>query len=227
MDKHHILVVDDNHINRLFFESSLKKLNVSVKSAESGYQAIELCQLNTFDLILMDIRMNGMDGIETAAQIKTINTYSNTPILAVSAEHFNCRNHLDFVASILKPVSQEQLKHVIEMHLSKGQLDVTPEFDHELALQISHDDNQIVQKLRTMYISQLPKDWQQIEKLHQSADRSGLDAYLHKMLGSAKVCAAALLIKRIEEIKTKLSTQADYSDEYLQLKIAVEKTLNK
>ena len=72
MDKHHILVVDDNHINRLFFQSSLKKLNVQVKLAESGFDALEICRQQCFDLILMDIRMDGMDGMQTATAIKAL-----------------------------------------------------------------------------------------------------------------------------------------------------------
>ena len=221
MDKHHILVVDDNHINRLFFDSSLKKLGAQVSTAKDGFQALELCRTHKFNLILMDIRMNGMDGIETAAAIKTIDHNTLTPILAISAEHFDCKKHADFVASLLKPISQEQLKNTITKHLNEPL-----SFDHELALKISHNDEQIVAKLRIMLINQLPDDWQHIEQFKNTQDWSKLNNYLHKMLGSAKVCAATLLIKRIEALKAKIVTQQEMTKEYQLLKAAIDKTIN-
>lgn len=226
MDKQHILVVDDNHINRLFFESSLKKLNLDVSLAESGFQAVELCRQQSFDLILMDIRMDGMDGVETAAIIKTMDHFKRTPILAISAERFDFEQHLQFANSMLKPISQVKLKKIISDYLPHFKLKPTKViiFDESKALQISHHDAEIVAKLRQLLIQQLPEDWQQLKKLYDNQKTTELDAYLHKVLGSAKVCAAQLLIASIERFKTNIS-KVHCGELLKQVKIAIDGTI--
>ena len=202
MDKNFILVVDDNHINRLFFESSFKKHGHWVGLAESGYQAIELCQQHAFKLILMDIRMDGMDGIETAASIKRLANHQNTPIIAVSAERFDWQQHPAFCDSLLKPVSQDDIVHLIHVYLRD-----IPVFDQHKALKISHQDADIVQKLRHMLIKQLPQDQVEINRLYDTEAWAELDATLHKLAGSARVCAASLLLQKIDDLKQGLADQ--------------------
>ncbi len=220
MDKQHILVVDDNHINRLFFESSLKRHALNVTTAENGYQAVEFCEQRPFDLILMDIRMNGIDGIQTAANIKQISHCSNTPILAVSAESFDHFQHPDFVDSMLKPINQENLGQIINKYLN-----IAPCFDQDAALKISHNDVSIVNRLRSLLIEQLPNDKVAVEQLHQAGQFNQLDALLHKMLGSAKVCAAALLISKIQTLKGMNSSQEGFESAYQNLLQAIDKTV--
>jgi CheY-like chemotaxis protein len=225
MDKHHILVVDDNHINRLFFESSLKKLNLNVSLAENGFKAIELCQQQSFALILMDIRMDGLDGVQTAAAIKSLESNKNTTILAVSAESFDIEQHIDFANSLLKPISQDDLKLVLTQHLSD--FNQTQDcFDDALALQISHQDLEIVNKLRYLLAEQLPADWILIEQLYKEMNWISLHESLHKLLGSAKICAATLLIQSIEQFKSNIESEQSDGSGLLKLKDAIDKTIH-
>jgi len=225
MDKHHILVVDDNHINRLFFESSLKKMDSVVSLAENGYQAIEMCCDQNFDLILMDIRMDGLDGVQTANTIKALETHKNTPILAVSAEHFDCTQYPEFENCLLKPISQNKLKQILKAYLPKKN-STTIHFDEQLALQISHQDPHIVQKLRQLLIQQLPDDWLNIKQLYSSENWIELSAYLHKTLGSAKTCAALLLEQHIEQLKAFVDIEQKDDTALSQLEQAINKTMN-
>lgn len=224
MDKHPILVVDDNHINRLFFQSSLNKLNSTVSLAENGFQAIQLCASNNFDLILMDIRMDGIDGIQTAAAIKALSNHKNTPILAVSAERFDCSTHPEFDSSLLKPISQDELKDLLASYLGNNYL-VAETFDEQLAMQISHQDSHIVQKLRQLLVQQLPDAWQKIERLYQQEDWPTLNDHLHKLLGSAKICAASMLIQRLEQFKSTVAIEANNHLAFQQLKAAIDQTI--
>ncbi len=200
MDKLHILVVDDNHINRLFFQSSLKKLNCAVTTANNGFEAIAACKINKFDLILMDIRMNGMNGIESAAQIKQLKTHHTTPIVAISAESFNTDKQKDFSQSLLKPVKQEVLAQTIARHSQRLHY-----FNHELALQISHDDEEIVQHLRKIFTEQLNQVNHDLTELYAKNDYAKLNQSLHKLLGSAKICAAEQMVDEILDFKENLS----------------------
>ncbi|PSV16075.1 hybrid sensor histidine kinase/response regulator [Photobacterium kishitanii] len=80
-----VLVVDDMHANRLLVKAYLSKEGVNVIQAASGYEAIEQVKKNNIDLIFMDIHMPGMNGIDTAKQIKKID--NTTPIIALSGEY--------------------------------------------------------------------------------------------------------------------------------------------
>jgi len=81
-----ILIVDDNDMNRLVLKRLFKNWNAACVEAKSGNEAFDLSNQSVFDLILMDIEMDGMDGFETALLIKSksdLNT--NTQIIAMSA----------------------------------------------------------------------------------------------------------------------------------------------
>ncbi len=197
MDRLHILVVDDNHINRLFFQSSLKKINCKVSTAEDGFVAIEFCESISFDLILMDIRMNGMNGIETAEHIKKLKTNKHTPIVAISAEAFDTKNHVEFSDSLLKPVKQELLATTLLKHTQSMSC-----FDHEKALGISHNNEDIVNNLRVMFIDQLRQFKSDIIEMNSQNDTSKMADTLHKLLGSARICAAELMVEKIKDLKT-------------------------
>ena len=62
----HILVVDDNRLNRLKLSRGLEQQGHIVASAENGQQALDMIRTHSFDLVLLDIVMPEMDGIELA-----------------------------------------------------------------------------------------------------------------------------------------------------------------
>lgn len=82
-----VLVVEDNAMSREITVHRLKKLGVFVVIAESGEQAIEAARHSELDLILMDCQMPGMDGFETTAHIRAVQTAQGlrTPIVALTA----------------------------------------------------------------------------------------------------------------------------------------------
>lgn len=79
----HILVVDDNRINQKITQKILEKRQFKCSLADDGEQAIALVKENNFDLILMDIHMPKIDGVEATKQIRTFN--KDTPIVALTA----------------------------------------------------------------------------------------------------------------------------------------------
>lgn len=83
----HVLVVDDHEINRRAIGLMLQPLGLRVSTADSGPAALEAAAEQAFDVILMDVRMPGMDGRETTRRIRSgqgLNVF--TPILAVTAD---------------------------------------------------------------------------------------------------------------------------------------------
>ncbi len=80
-----ILLVDDNDINRKVASIILTKSGCSIVQASNGFEAIETAKKDTFDLVLMDIQMPQMDGIESAKKIRMLNLHPNQPIIAMTA----------------------------------------------------------------------------------------------------------------------------------------------
>lgn len=84
-----ILVVDDNDINRILASKVLTKWGVKVDFAENGQIAVDKVQKSTYDLILMDLHMPVMDGMQASRAIRNLGgTYSKLPIVALTASIF-------------------------------------------------------------------------------------------------------------------------------------------
>ena len=80
-----VMLVDDDEMNRFFGEKLLQACGVSVVVAESGEQALEYLQRQTFDLILLDVSMPGMNGYQTAQEIRRQKQLSKLTVVALTA----------------------------------------------------------------------------------------------------------------------------------------------
>jgi signal transduction histidine kinase len=107
----HILAVDDARDNLILLEMFLRETEASITFAKNGLEALELCLTNKYDIILMDIQMPKMDGIEATAAIRAIGT--KIPILALTAyttktEYDRCRK-AGCNDTLTKPISKNNL----------------------------------------------------------------------------------------------------------------------
>ena len=84
-----ILVAEDNKLNQLFIKQLLKKWDAKTTIVENGQEAVEVVKMQDFDLILMDIQMPVLDGLEATAAIRALEKEKkNIPIVACSADVF-------------------------------------------------------------------------------------------------------------------------------------------
>lgn len=117
-----ILIVDDNKINRLVTSKILKGLDANVSEAKSGEDTLELLKKQSFDLILMDVHMPGMDGFETTAAIRTFDTY--IPVIALTATNLGeiteKMEESGMNGYIVKPYSMHEFVNTIVSHLHKA-----------------------------------------------------------------------------------------------------------
>ena len=80
-----VLVVDDIHANLKLLEARLNAEYFEVVTAASGREALELCERNQCDIVLLDVMMPGMDGFEVARRLKSSATTHHIPIIVVTA----------------------------------------------------------------------------------------------------------------------------------------------
>lgn len=81
-----VLVVDDGQINQRIAKTHLTKMEIRTELASSGAEAIEKCKRKTFDLVMLDLRMPGLDGVETAKALRKIRGYATVPMIASTAD---------------------------------------------------------------------------------------------------------------------------------------------
>ncbi len=115
-----VLLAEDNEENITMVAEYLQARGYRVEIARSGTQAVEYSRRIKPDLILMDIQMPGMDGLEATKHIRADTTLSHTPIIALTAlampgDRERClqAGANDYMS---KPVSLRKLLHLIEYH---------------------------------------------------------------------------------------------------------------
>jgi len=103
-----LLIVDDISDNRTILTRRFQRRGFDVVEAECGLTAIELIDKESFDLVLLDVMMPGMDGIETLKRIRSQNSASELPVIMVTAksESTNIVDALELGANdyVTKPV---------------------------------------------------------------------------------------------------------------------------
>lgn len=111
-----VLLVEDNPFNRHMFTAMLGKLGVDVMTVNNGQEAVDwaLEHEPCIDLILMDIQMPVMDGVEATRRIRSMKSYDAIPILAVTANALQDEKELCFEVGmqdyLVKPVNLMQIR---------------------------------------------------------------------------------------------------------------------
>ena len=110
-----ILIVDDSGLARRLVRKMLEEMKYEVEEASSGPEALEACALNRYDLVILDLLMSGMYGLEVLQKFKELN--SAMPVIVATADiqrttRDQVKNAGAF-AMINKPVNKEELAEMI------------------------------------------------------------------------------------------------------------------
>ena len=119
-----ILLVEDNKVNLFITEAMLHDWGFKVDVAMNGLEAVELCRVNDYNLVLMDIQMPEMNGLEATKTIRRIpdRKKSSVPIIAITANTSRTA-HKQFLTEgmndwVVKPFKEEALYRKIAQHIS-------------------------------------------------------------------------------------------------------------
>ena len=122
-----LLLVEDNEVNREFARELLTSMNLAVDEAVNGEQALAMITENNYDLVLMDIQMPGMDGLETCRRIRDLGRapggerFRDLPVIALTAmamaeDREKCLR-AGMNEFITKPIAPDQLAAILARFL--------------------------------------------------------------------------------------------------------------
>ena len=132
-----ILIAEDNEINQVVIEALLESTKANLTIVENGKLAVEAAEKDRFDLILLDIQMPEMDGVEAMKRIRHFS--SHTPIIALTAnamvEDVSSYLSLGFTAHVAKPIDKKSslwvngfTPTVVLLVISKDSIQTTAHF---------------------------------------------------------------------------------------------------
>jgi signal transduction histidine kinase/DNA-binding response OmpR family regulator len=219
-----ILVADDNPINLELTRTILQRHEAAVSTATTGREVMQLAEKQFFDLILMDIHMPVMSGLEAAKAIRNgSGPNTATPIVAITADVTATNQKRIFAVGmseiIIKPLDEIRLMSVVNnlFHL-RDRLDdqgehashatdnkpmqdeELPVRDRESALRVAGGDQQIADRMFSMLLDNLEKDLPQFQRLAQSGDMQQLWEQAHRLKGAAAACGTPALHHLLDQL---------------------------
>ncbi len=195
----HILCADDNDDNRHLMSYLVGKTGATLTLAENGAQALTMANNNEFDLILMDMQMPVMDGIEATIGLKR-SGYSK-PIIMLTANNDNVSRQqvIDSGADghFTKPIDTQKFYDMLENLLEP------------LIVKESKNTSSAFEKLVEGYASRLPQKLSEIDISAKEQDWEKFKQLIHKLKGSAGSYGFSHISEVCEEIEQNLSEE-DY-----------------
>src|SRR5690349_4096319 len=129
-ERSNILIVDDRLDKRVVFRTILEELDQNIITASSGEEALRWLLDNDCAVILLDVNMPGMDGLETAELIRSRRKSSHTPIIFITAfadEMHTARGYslgaVDYILSPVVPnILRSKVKALVQLHRLNAEL---------------------------------------------------------------------------------------------------------
>ena len=212
-----VLLAEDGLVNQQVAINLLEERGHTVVVVDNGRAAVDQVASGSFDLVLMDVQMPDMDGLEATAAIRAreLETGAHMPIIAMTA-HAMKGDRERFLAAgmdgyVAKPVRPLELYEAVEGTTSgSDRIESEPEqvvtdspFHWEMALERVGGREEMLRDLAEMFFTECPKLMQQIREHIDGEDSAGLRRAAHTLKGSAHIFGAdgvAVAAGKLEEI---------------------------
>ncbi|KAA0127772.1 response regulator [Chryseobacterium sp. SN22] len=218
----HVLLVDDNPVNMILNHKMMISLipDVQLTEAINGLEAWEQCQNRDFSLILMDVQMPVMDGMEATRKIRQLPGYAEVPIIGVTAgtiagEKEKClaSGMDDFLP---KPLRQADLLEMLTKYLTQGHEEAQDTvsnngyIDMNLLHEQTGDDEDFKQMFLNLVMSELSQAENNIRLVVAEKNAGELGKILHKLRGTAGTAGLVKLAETALRWEAKKDQQIDF-----------------
>lgn len=192
----HVLLVEDNDINRLYAINILKTWDCSIETAENGYVALEKIKSAVFDVVLMDIQMPVMDGFEATKAIRSGEPpKSEVPIIALTANATRKDIEKCLAAGmndcVPKPFTPDDLLRILIKYSDRKiayrekttipTINPKPAIDLIYLRTISNDNPEFINDMIDTFLEAMPKSIHEIKYLSNSKRWDALAKAIHKI----------------------------------------------
>ena len=184
----HILVAEDNPVNELLAVTLLRRWGHDVSVAGDGGQAVLAHANGHFDLVLMDVHMPGISGLEATKLMRALERDSGrtrTPIIALTASAMEGDRRICLEAGmddyLSKPLRARELLHALERHLSRRLVEDGRSAAYRSSLE--HADPQTVEIIAGPFLAELPKEMSAMVTAIGGGDMQTLAHRSHSMKG--------------------------------------------
>ena len=204
-----ILLAEDNEINQRVALRLLEKQGHEVTIVSNGYEAVEALVQKSFEVVLMDVQMPRMGGIEATAAIreKEKSKANRVPIIAMTAHAMAGDRERCLEAGmdgyVSKPIQPEKLYEEIEKFRSVSanvtandvslNTAVTKIFDPDAALSLASGDEELLLEITSMFLNDYPRLMSRVKEAITNGDCDALSFAAHSLKGSAgNFCATSV-----------------------------------
>jgi signal transduction histidine kinase/DNA-binding response OmpR family regulator len=194
----HVLVVDDHAVNLEFAIEALRRLGHRVTPAGNGDEALWLLGRQKFDLVLLDVQMPGIDGLEVARRFRAAEQPPRTPIVALTAHTTPVMRErclaAGFDSVLAKPVSQPALAAI----LRGAEPPPLPEDDFVTAV---GGNMKLLARVRDAFVEQTPRLLQGIRDAIGVRDGKSIYEKAHTLKGAVSNFGVAETVQAAAEIE--------------------------
>lgn len=237
IDNLSILLVEDNDLNRLVVQNSFRHFNCKVTEAENGLVALEILRKQNFDVILMDIQMPEMDGIEATKIIR--NEFKlTTPIIALTANAFKaeidkCRE-AGMNDYITKPFDESAMIETIARQVGSGPVSLSTNANKITAnnklynlsslYDLSRGDMDFMDKMLEVFVEQTAVILEKVEQKMADNDFKEVSQLIHQIKPSIEIFGIISIVDAVKTLE-KLARETHDKDQISFLFESVNSTL--
>lgn len=201
-----VLLVEDNDVNRQLAQLVLEQFGVVVDAAPDGTTALNFFQHTFYDVVLMDIQMPDMSGLDVTAAMRRHpeSLRARTPIIALTANAFRTDNEKYLAAGmddcLAKPFDEAALLTKM-LAVRKNPLAATPLFNLGGLYAMGHGKLDFVQRILELFMTSTPLTIAKLEKANETADWVTVAACAHQLKPTLKLFQVERLLKAIQELE--------------------------
>lgn len=207
------LLVDDDPLQLALTEEYLRQNHVEVVSCTDPFAVTGLLEKNTFDVIITDIQMPGMDGFQLLAQIRSsyMQGMDKIPVIALSASVENEHDHYlesGFTGFLNKPFTARQLIMLLNKLLST-KIEVTTEFKFDSLTAFAGEDKDASNSILSTFIYETGKSNDLLEACLSEGNREQSAKLSHKMVPLFTMLGATSLVEKLRSIEKNAQFMAE------------------
>ncbi|GAA3940836.1 PAS domain-containing protein [Hymenobacter algoricola] len=205
-----VLLVEDHDVNRQLAQLVLESYAVQVDTAADGATALALFEQHPYDLVLMDIQMPGMSGLEATAHIRRCPdpARARTPIIALTANAFRADNERYLAAGLddclAKPFEAAELLSRMVALLAP----VAPLFDLAGLHRMAHGSPDFVPRILTSFLTHTPALIEELAEAAATAQWPRAAGAAHKLKPSLKLLQVSRVLPALATLEDEQAPEA-------------------